>query len=122
MGLSIYDQIGGRGAVDQAVDLFYARVLADDAVNGFFDGADMKQQAIKQKAFLTMVMGGPNRYTGKSLREGHAHLLEKGLNDSHVDVIIAHLGATLKELGVPEELVAQVAAVAEGARDDVLGR
>jgi hemoglobin len=56
------------------------------------------------------------------MRAGHAHLLEKGLNDSHVDAVIELLGATLKELGVADPLIAQVAAIAESARGDVLGR
>ncbi len=69
-----------------------------------------------------MVMGGPNTYTGKDMRDGHKHLIERGLNDSHVDIVIEHLGATLQELGVSDDLIALVAGVAEGARDDVLNR
>lgn len=56
------------------------------------------------------------------MRKGHAHLVDQGLNDQHVDIVIEHLGNTLKELGVADELIAQVAAIAEGARNDVLGR
>jgi hemoglobin len=44
------------------------------------------------------------------------------LNDSHVDAVIEDLGATLRELGVKEELIAQVAAIAESTRNDVLSR
>jgi hemoglobin len=122
MSASIYEQIGGEAAVDAAVNLFYRKMLADDRVNYFFDNVDMDKQIGKQKGFLTMVMGGPNNYTGKDMREGHKHLIARGLNDTHVDVVIEHLGATLKELGVADDLIAQVAAVAEGARDDVLDR
>lgn len=119
---SLYDRIGGQAAVDAAVDIFYRKVLSDDRVNYFFEGVDMDKQIAKQKGFLTMVFGGPNNYTGKDMREGHKHLLEKGLNDSHVDVIIELLGGTLVELGVAESDVKEVAAIAEGARDDVLNR
>ena len=122
MSDSIYDQIGGAAAVDAAVDIFYKKMLLDDRVSHFFDSVDMDGQRMKQKAFLTMVMGGPNNYTGKDMREGHKHLIEKGLNDSHVDIVIEHLGATLKELGVPDEIIGQIAAVAEGARNDVLNK
>lgn len=119
---TLFEQIGGRAAMNQAVDVFYKKMLADDRVNYFFDTTDMKKQAAKQKAFLTMVCGGPNNYTGKDMREGHAHLIERGLNDTHVDIVIKHLGDTLAELGVAPELIAQVAAAAESMRDDVLGR
>lgn len=119
---SVYDQIGGAAAVDAAVDVFYRRVLADAYVNRFFEGVDMTKQAGKQKAFLTMVMGGPHNYTGKDMREGHKHLVKNGLNDSHFDHILMHLRATLAELGVPENLIQTIIGVAESTRDDVLDR
>lgn len=119
---SLYDQIGGEAAVDAAVDIFYRKVLADDRINKFFEDVDMDKQAAKQKAFLTVAFGGPNKYTGKDMRDGHAHLVAKGLNDSHFDAVMEHLGATLKELNVPDELIAKAAAIAESTRNDVLGR
>jgi hemoglobin len=119
---SLYDQIGGEAAVDAAVDIFYRKVLADDRINKFFEDVDMEKQAAKQKAFLTVAFGGPNKYTGKDMRDAHAHLVAKGLNDSHFDAVMEHLGGTLKELNVPDELIAKAAAIAESTRNDVLGR
>lgn len=119
---SLYEQIGGAAAVDQAVDIFYRKMLSDDRVARFFETVDMDRQAAKQKAFLTMVFGGPNSYTGLDMRRAHAPLLRLGLNDTHVDIVIGHLGDTLKELGVGAEQIAQVAALANSVRDDVLSR
>jgi hemoglobin len=120
--LSLYEQIGGEAAVNAAVDIFYRKVLVDDRVSRFFEGVDMDRQAGKQKAFLTMAFGGPNNYSGLDMRKGHAHLVAMGLNDSHVDAIIELLGGTLKDLGVADNLIGQVAAIAESTRNDVLGR
>ena len=122
MSESLYDKIGGEAAVNAAVDIFYRKVLADDRINMFFEGVDMEKQAAKQKAFLTFAFGGPNSYTGKDMRDGHAHLVERGLNDSHFDAVMENLGATLKELNVPDDLIAEAAAIAESTRNDVLGR
>ena len=119
---TLFERLGGADAVNAAVDIFYRKVLSDDRVNGFFEGVDMEKQIQKQKGFLTMVFGGPNNYTGKDMREGHRHLIKKGLNDSHVDAIIELLGGTLKELGVKDEDIAEVAAIANSVRDDVLDR
>ena len=119
---SLFERIGGEAAVDAAVDIFYRKVLSDDRVNGFFDDVDMEGQIAKQKGFLTMVFGGPNNYTGKDMREGHKHLVANGLNDSHVDAIIELLGATLKELGVADDDIAEIAGIANSVRDDVLNR
>ena len=118
----LFDRLGGEAAVDAAVDIFYRKVLADDRISEFFDGVDMDKQAAKQKAFLTMAFGGPNNYTGEDMRKGHAHLVARGLNDSHFDAVVENLGGTLKELGVADELIGEVAAIAETTRNDVLGR
>ncbi len=120
--MSLYEQLGGQAAINAAVDIFYRKMLSDDRVSHFFDDVDMDVQIAKQKGFLTFAFGGPNAYTGKSMREGHKHLIERGLNDTHVDIVIGHLGATLQELGVADELIAQVAGIANSVRDDVLNR
>jgi hemoglobin len=119
---TLYEELGGAPAMDAAVDLFYRKVLADDRISRFFDDVDMDRQAAKQKAFLTMVTGGPANYTGQDMRVGHKHLVERGLDDSHVDAVIENLGETLRELGVGEGQIGQVAALANSVRDDVLNR
>lgn len=118
----LYERLGGQPAVDSAVEIFYRKVLGDDRISEFFDGVDMEQQINKQKGFLTMVFGGPNHYTGKDMREGHKHLVARGLNDSHVDAVIELLGQTLQELGVGDADIQEVAAIANSVRDDVLNR
>ncbi len=119
---SLYERLGGAAAVDAAVDIFYRRVLADTALSRFFDSTDMDNQRAKQKAFLTMAFGGPNTYTGKDLRQAHKPLVDKGMNGSHFDSVAGHLAATLKQLGVPENLSGEVLAIAGSTRDDVLNR
>ena len=107
---------------NQPPEVTFSKVLSDDRIRPFFDDVDMDRQAAKQKAFLTFAFGGPNHYSGKDMREGHAHLVARGLNDSHVDAIIELLGATLKELGVADNLIGKVAAIAESTRNDVLSK
>ncbi|MCF6217369.1 MAG: group 1 truncated hemoglobin [Gammaproteobacteria bacterium] len=116
---SLFDRLGGNAAVDAAVDIFYAKVLADDRINQFFTTVDMETQAAKQKAFLTMAFGGPNSYTGLDMREGHKHM---NLNEGHFTAVVENLAATLKELGVSDADIAEVAEVANSVKDDVLNR
>ncbi len=122
MNDTLFSKLGGEGAVNAAVDIFYRRVLSDDRISDFFDDVDMDRQAAKQKAFLTMAFGGPNQYTGTDMRRGHAHLVAKGLNDMHFDAVVENLAATLQELNVPEAYIAEVAALCETTRNDVLGK
>lgn len=120
---TLYEQLGGEAAVNAAVDIFYRKVLSDYRINRFFDNTDMDKQAAKQKSFLTMAFGGPNNYSGADMRQAHAHLVKKlGLDDTHFDAVVENLAATLQELNVPQDLINQVAAIAESTRNDVLGR
>ena len=119
---TIYEQIGGELAMHAAVSIFYKKVTADDRIARFFEAVDMERQAAKQKAFLTMVFGGPNHYTGRHMRAAHARLVTNGLNDSHFDAVMENLAATLRELNVPDELIGQMATIAESTRNDVLGK
>lgn len=119
---TLYERIGGTAAVKAAVDIFYGKVLADDRIAHFFDGVDMANQNAKQRAFLIMAFGGPNTYSGADMRRGHAHLVARGLDDSHFDAVVENLAATLSELGVGAGDIAEVATIAESVRADVLGR
>lgn len=119
---TLFEQLGGQAAVEAAVDNFYRKVLVDERVAHFFEDVDMERQRGKQKAFLTMAFGGPHNYSGKDMRTGHARLVAMGLNDSHFDAIVELLGGTLKEMGVADNLIAQVAAIAESTRADVLNK
>ncbi|WKJ89966.1 group 1 truncated hemoglobin [Methylomonas montana] len=121
-GPSLYERIGGEAAVNAAVDVFYGKVLDDYRINRFFERTDMAKQVEHLKAFMTVAFGGPNNYTGRSLRDGHARLVKMGLNDSHYDAVMEHLGATMQELNVPADLIAEAAALVESVRGEVLGK
>ena len=121
MSDSLFDRIGGEGAVNAAVDIFYRKVLSDDSISQFFEETDMDEQIAKQKSFLTMAFGGPNEYTGADMRKAHAPLVEKGLNEAHFGAVAGHLQSTLEELGVAEDLIGEVMAIAGSTHDDVLG-
>jgi len=119
---TLFEKLGGEGAVDAAVDIFYRKVLADDSINHFFETTDMAAQHAKQKSFLTMAFGGPNNYTGTDMRTAHAPLVAKGLNEDHFNAVAGHLQSTLEELNVPADLIGEVMAIAGSTKDDVLGR
>ncbi len=122
MSATLYERIGGEPAVNAAVELFYRKVLDDSTIYRFFDHTDMDTQIAKQKAFFTMAFGGPNNYTGQDMRNAHAKLVTMGLNEDHFNAVMKHLSDTLVELNVPGDLIAEAAAIAESARDDVLGK
>jgi hemoglobin len=123
MTATLYERIGGKDAVNAAVDRFYEIMLADERVKHFFADTNMDKQRQHQKNFVSVALGGPNNYDGRDMREGHRHLVEKlGLNDSHFDATVENLVQALQELNVPENLIAELGAVLETTRNDVLCR
>ena len=117
--MSVYEAIGGAAAVDAAVDIFYRKVLSDDRISEFFYTVDMADQHKKQKAFLTMAFGGPNEYTGKDMREAHAHM---NLEEMHFTAVAEALVGTLEELSVPQEHIDSIVGIAVSVKDDVLNK
>lgn len=66
---------------------------------------------------MTFAFGGPSRYTGKTLRAAHASM---NLNEMHFNAVAENLQAALKDLKVPDELIAQVMTIAGSVKSDVL--
>lgn len=116
---SIYQQIGGKPAIDAAIEIFYKKVLADDRIKHFFDDVDMVRQRAKQKAFLSAAFGGPIPWEGKDMRKAHAKLK---LNDSHFNAVAENLQATLVELKVPPGLIDKIMTIAASTKADVLNQ
>ena len=94
---SNYDEIGGKAAVAAAVDVFYGHVLADPVLAPYFGGTDMRRQQSHMRAFLAAALGGPQIYAGRDMSAAHAGL---GITHEAFDRVVAHLVATLTELGV----------------------
>ena len=46
-------------------------MLADPITSPFFDKTDMKKQATRQKQFIMMATGGPNKYEGTDMKTAH---------------------------------------------------
>ncbi|MDH5722529.1 MAG: group 1 truncated hemoglobin [Alphaproteobacteria bacterium] len=119
---TLFDRIGGEYAINAAVDSFYEKVLSDDLLYPFFEGICMDTQMSSMKSFLTVAFGHGSSETIKNMREVHAPLVEKGLNDTHFDAILGHMTETLQELSIAENLIAEVQDVVESYRDEVLNR
>jgi hemoglobin len=102
---TLYEQLGGQPAIEQIVDNFYKRVLADETVRHFFAQTDMEKQRRHQAAFISYALGGPNQYTGRSMEKAHAGL---NLQPEHFDAIVKDLSAALASHNVSQEDINQV--------------
>lgn len=114
---SLYERLGGEEGIARVVDTFYDMVLADPRVAHFFANTDMAKQRRHQTLFLTFATGGPNKYTGRSMREAHRGL---GIRDEHFDAIVELLGRALRQHGVGEADIQAVAARLEAMRPEIV--
>jgi hemoglobin len=116
---SVYDEIGGREAVDSVVSDFYDRVLADDQLAEFFEGFDMAELHAHQVQFISSVAGGPISYTGGEMREAHAPL---DIEEEDFDAVATHLDIALRENGVRDENVDAIMTEVAALEDPILNR
>ena len=117
---SLYHRLGGKAAIDAAVESFYVKVLADVRIKHFFDDVNMSKQGRKQKEFLSAAFGGPIPWTGKDMRTAHEDVT--GVTDAHFNAVAENLQKTLEEQKVPKALIDEVMAIAGSTRDAVLNR
>jgi hemoglobin len=120
---SLFNRIGGRDAVNAAVDKMYEKVLKDPVLQPFFAGLDMARLRRSQASFMVMAFGGPHQYSGADLTKAHAKMAkEKGLSDVHFDAVAKHLKAALTDLNVPASLINEVLTLVGTTRGAVLGK
>ena len=103
--VSIYDRIGGHEAIEVVVEDFYARVLADDQLSGFFSGTNMSRLKGKQAEFFAAALGGPEPYTGAPMKQVHQG---RGITMHHFTLVAGHSSDALTAAGVPAETATEI--------------
>ena len=96
---SLYERLGGLGAITAVVDSFVARCAGDDRINGKFGRTDvprLKKMLVDQVCEAT---GGPCTYTGRGMRETHDGM---AVTAGEFDALVEDLVATLDEFDVPK--------------------
>ncbi|NHC45322.1 group I truncated hemoglobin [Motilibacter aurantiacus] len=114
---SLYDRLGGARGLATAVTVFYSRVAEDPLLAPWFADVDLRRLRAHQHAFLTSVVGGPDVFTGRSPAAAHAGLAVTG---TAFDAIVEHLAATLRDLDLDPEAVADVVERVESLRGEVV--
>jgi hemoglobin len=94
-------------------------VLHDPQLTRYFIDVDLPRLKRHQALMITKVLGGPDGYTGRSLRDAHS-----GLEITVADFgrVIGHLGAALQQAGVPEEIIGRAAAAVQQTKPEIVTR
>jgi hemoglobin len=87
-GKSLYDRLGGKGAISAVIDQFVANVAADTRINGRFATTDIPKLKGHLVDQVCMATGGPCTYTGRDMKTTHV-----GMKISNAD-----FGALVEDL------------------------
>jgi hemoglobin len=114
---SLYEQLGGMEVVATVVEDFYGRILADHTLSPLFADKDIAALRRHQTRFISYVLGGPNQYAGRTIRQTHSGL---AITSTQFAAVAGHLGASLAASGVPEGVIDQIIAHVAQLQDDVV--
>ena len=120
---SLYDRLGGIYSIATVVEDFIDRIMVDDRLNANprVDEAHHRVLPPGFKYLVTEMLaeaaGGPQRYTGRSMKESHREML---ITPEEWRAFMDDLNRTLDKFDVPQQERSEVVAIVESTRDDIV--
>ena len=120
---SLYDRLGGVYNIATVVDDLIDRIMPDPRLNANprVDEAHHRVSAAGFKYLVTeqvcWAAGGPQQYTGRSMRDTHQNLL---ITAAEWDAFLDDLQQTLDKFGVPQAEQAELKAIVASTRADIV--
>ena len=111
---SLYERLGGVYAIAAVVDDFIDRIMDDPRLNANpkVDDAHHRVSRAGFKYLVTEMVcwasGGPQKYTGKTMLDSHAHL---DITEDEWQVFLQDLTATFDHFGVPAQERSELLAI-----------
>mmetsp|Transcript_10929 Transcript_10929/g.23565 ORF Transcript_10929/g.23565 Transcript_10929/m.23565 type:complete len:623 (-) Transcript_10929:1624-3492(-) len=106
LSYEVYNKLGGWDVLSAAVQGMYQRLFNDERTQGFFITANSYEKLMRHMTnFIGCACTGKMIYSPAQLHAMHAHQLERGLNETHVDIMCIHLKDTLESIGAREETI-----------------
>ena len=103
--------------IDDLVELFYKKVIADETLAFFFTGVNMERQKRHMSAFLVYALGGPNHYSGRNMARAHQGLQ---ITEDHFRKVSDHLDIAMQETGVTPDDRMSILDTVYRLRDDIV--
>jgi hemoglobin len=120
---SLCDRLGGIYSIATVVEDFIDRIMVDDRLNANprVDEAHHRVLPPGFKYLVTEMLaeaaGGPQRYTGRSMKESHREML---ITPEEWRAFMDDLNRTLDKFDVPQQERSEVVAIVESTRDDIV--
>jgi hemoglobin len=115
---TLFEAMGGEGALRTAVDRFAELVVADDRINFTFADADMSKFKKLLYEQLCELSGGPCRYTGRDMRTSHAKMK---LKTAEFNALAEDLYIALGKAGVAYRQQNKLMALLAPMQRDIVG-
>ena len=120
---SLYERLGGVYAIAAVVDDFIERIMVDPRLNAN-PKVDDAHHRVSKAGFKYLVTeqvcwaaGGPQKYTGKSMDESHAHL---GITEGEWQSFMDDLKQTFDKFDVPDAERKELVAIVESTKKDIV--
>jgi len=113
----LYDRLGGRPAIQRAIDEFLPLVAFDNRINTFFANANAARINTLLVELIGSITGGPETYTGRTMRATHAGLR---IQKVHFDALMEDLGKALDNQSVPAQERGELVALLNPMEADIV--
>jgi len=120
---SLYERLGGVYSIATVVDDFINRIMVDPRLNANprVDEAHHRVSPAGFKYLVTEMVcwatGGPQQYTGRSMRDSHQNLL---ITAAEWEAFLDDFQQTLDRFGVPQTEQAELKAIVASTRADIV--
>lgn len=120
---SLYDRLGGVYSIATVVDDLIERLLINETLNanpaikaarGQVPKAGLKFHLTAQ---VSQAAGGPQNYTGRSMKSSHAHL---NITETEWQVLLSEFKVTLDKFGVPEKEQNELFAIVDSTKQSIV--
>lgn len=116
---SLYDRLGGKGAITAVVDDFVGNVAADKRINGRFANANIPHLKEKLVEQICAGSGGPCSYTGLDMKTAHTGMK---IADAEFGALVEDLVKTLNKFKVPAQEQNELLGVLGPMKSDIVGK
>lgn len=120
---SLYERLGGIYAIAAVVDDFIDRIMINPILNAnpLVDEAHHRVSKAGFKYLVTEMVGwatgGPQKYTGKTMKESHEHL---GISESEWQSFFGDFQTTLDKFQVPAVEQRELFAIVNNTKTDIV--
>jgi len=120
---SLYERLGGAYAIATVVDAFIEKLLVNDTLNANPAISEARARVPRAglkfhvTALVCQVTGGPQTYSGRSMKDAHRHL---NITEREWDAMVSDFVATLDQFKVPKAEQAELLAIVGSTKADIV--